>query len=90
MSVDSIYRFLDKLQGSLKHQVEQIAFEHTFKILKRKLSIIFYDLTTVYFSRRDGFPEASEEDDLRKTGFSKEGKHSHPQICLGLLVGVYL
>lgn len=81
LSVDSIYRFLDKLQGSLKHQVEQIAFEHTFKILKRKLSIIFYDLTTVYF-------EASNEDDLRKTGFSKEGKHSHPQICLGLLVGM--
>jgi len=81
LSVDSIYRFLDKLQGSLKHQVEQIAFEHTFKILKRKLSIIFYDLTTIYF-------EASNEDDLRKTGFSKEGKHSHPQIYLGLLVGM--
>jgi transposase len=26
------------------------------------------------------------EDDLRKTGFSKEGKHQNPQIVLGLLV----
>ena len=30
--------------------------------------------------------EASDEDDLRKTGFSKDGKHQHPQIFLGLLV----
>ncbi|MDI6804093.1 MAG: IS1634 family transposase [Bacteroidota bacterium] len=28
------------------------------------------------------------EDDLRKMGFSKEGKHQHPQIYLGLLVSV--
>ncbi|TCV13646.1 DDE family transposase [Sphingobacterium alimentarium] len=30
--------------------------------------------------------EASDEDDLRKRGFSKDGKHQHPQIVLGLLV----
>jgi transposase len=38
-------------------------------------------MTTLYF-------EASDEDDLRKTGFSKDGKHSNPQIYLGLLVGL--
>jgi len=38
-------------------------------------------MTTLYF-------EASDEDDLRKTGFSKDGKHSNPQIFLGLLVGI--
>ena len=37
-------------------------------------------MTTLYF-------EASDEDDLRKTGFSKDGKHQNPQIYLGLLVG---
>ncbi|HNS30930.1 MAG TPA: IS1634 family transposase, partial [Tenuifilaceae bacterium] len=36
-------------------------------------------MTTVYF-------EIDEEDELRKTGFSKEGKRQHPQIVLGLLV----
>ncbi len=30
----------------------------------------------------------SDEDDLRKTGFSKDGKHQNPQIYLGLLVGL--
>ena len=36
-------------------------------------------MTTLYF-------EASDEDDLRRCGFSKDGKHSCPQIFLGLLV----
>jgi transposase len=30
--------------------------------------------------------ESSDEDDLRRTGFSKDGKHQCPQIFLGLLV----
>ncbi len=38
-------------------------------------------MTTIYF-------EASDEDDLRKTGFSKDGKHQNPQIYLGLLVSL--
>ena len=42
---------------------------------------MFYDMTTLYF-------EASDEDDLRKTGFSKDGKHQCPQIYIGLLVGL--
>jgi transposase len=36
-------------------------------------------VTTLYF-------EIDQEDGLRKTGFSKEGKHQNPQIVLGLLV----
>lgn len=81
LDLDTVYRFLDKLSGELKEEVEQISFEHTKKVLKGNLSLVFYDLTTLYF-------EASDEDDLRKTGFSKDGKHSNPQIYLGLLVGL--
>lgn len=81
LDIDAIYRFLDKLNDQLKEEVEQIAFEHTRKVLKGKLTIVFYDMTTLYF-------EASDEDDLRKTGFSKDGKHQNPQIYLGLLVGL--
>ena len=81
VTASTIYRFLDKLNNSLKDQVEQISFEHTKKLLNNKLSVVFYDMTTLYF-------ESSDEDDLRKTGFSKDGKHQHPQIFLGLLVGL--
>ncbi len=55
--------------------------EHTRKILGGNIGVLFYDVTTLYF-------EADYEDDLRKTGFSKEGRHKSPQIILGLLVSI--
>lgn len=81
LGIDSIYRFLDKLNNRLKPQVERIAFEHTKRVVGGEINVVFYDMTTLYF-------EASDEDDLRKTGFSKDGKHQHPQIFLGLLVAL--
>jgi len=81
IDVDAIYRFLDKLSGRLKPTVEQIVFAHTLRTLQDNISVVFYDMTTLYF-------EASDEDDLRKIGFSKDGKHNQPQILIGLLVGL--
>lgn len=81
LNIDTVYRFLDKLNNRLKPQVEQIAFAHIKKVLNGNISVVFYDMTTLYF-------EASDEDDLRKTGFSKDGKHQNPQIFIGLLVGL--
>lgn len=79
IEVDAIYRFLDRLNEKYKETAERIAFEHTKKILKN-ITIVFYDMTTLYF-------ETEDEDDLRKIGFSKDGKFQNPQIMLGLLVG---
>jgi transposase len=76
---DQLYRYLDKLHATQKELVQQISYNHTLRILDNEISIVFYDVTTLYF-------EIDGEDDLRKTGFSKEGKHQHPQIVLGLLV----
>ncbi|NOU19237.1 MAG: IS1634 family transposase [Bacteroidales bacterium] len=81
LDIDAVYRFLDKLNGKLKPHIEKIAFSHTLKVLNNKISVVFYDMTTLYF-------EASDEDDLRKTGFSKDGKHQCPQVYIGLLVGL--
>lgn len=81
IDVERIYRYLDTLNGKYKERVQQISFEHTLKILGNQMSVVFYDVTTLYF-------EIEDEDDLRKTGFSKEGKHQHPQIVLGLLVSI--
>ena len=81
LDIDAVYRFLDKLNNKLKEKLEQIAFRHTQAVLLGNIRIVFYDMTTIYF-------EASDEDDLRKPGFSKDGKHQNPQIFLGLLVGL--
>jgi transposase len=76
---DTIYRFLDTLNIKYKETVEKISYEHTKKTL-RHISVVFYDMTTLYF-------ETEDEDDLRKIGFSKDGKFQCPQIMIGLLVG---
>ena len=79
IEVDAVYRFLDKLRDKYKEIVERVAYEYTRRILKN-ISVVFYDMTTLYF-------ETEDEDDLRKIGFSKDGKFQCPQIMLGLLVG---
>jgi hypothetical protein len=79
VSVYSIYRFLDELNAELKPLIEQTMFDYTRKLLKNKVGVVFYDMTTLYF-------EASEEDDFRIPGFNKDGKHQQPQIMIGLLV----
>ena len=79
VSVYSIYRFLDELNAELKPTIEQTMFDYTLKLLKNKIGVVFYDMTTLYF-------EASEEDDYRIPGFNKDGKHQQPQIMIGLLV----
>lgn len=81
MDVERIYRYMDKLHSKQKDLVQQISYEHTLKVLGNKINVIFYDVTTLYF-------EIEQQDDLRKTGFSKEGKHQHPQILLGLLISL--
>lgn len=79
VSLSKIYRYLDKLSDSQHHIVQDISVGHTRKILGDHIGVLFYDVTTLYF-------EADYEDELRKTGFSKEGRHKNPQIILGLLV----
>lgn len=81
ISLSKRYRYLDKLSGSQHQIVQDISVGHTRKILGGNIGVLFYDVTTLYF-------EADHEDDLRKTGFSKEGRHKSPQIILGLLVSI--
>ena len=81
IDVEAVYRYMDKLYNTQKEKVRQISYDHTLGILEGGISMVFYDVTTLYF-------EIEKEDTLRKTGFSKDGKHQHPQIVLGLLVSV--
>lgn len=79
VSVYTIYRFLDELSSTLKTQIEELTFAHTRSLMQGGIGVVFYDLTSLYF-------EASEPDEFRISGFSKDGKHQHPQILIGLLV----
>ena len=81
VDLSKIYRYLDKLADNQHNIVQDISVKHTLELFGGNMGILFYDVTTLYF-------ETDYEDDLRKRGFSKEGKHSNPQILLGLLVSL--
>jgi transposase len=81
LDVDKIYRFMDIYHKRQMEAVQQASYQHTLSVLGGSIKVVFYDVTTLYF-------ESEEPDELRKTGFSKDGKHSNPQIVLGLLVSV--
>ncbi|MDF1489422.1 IS1634 family transposase [Tessaracoccus caeni] len=58
--------------------VQTACFEHVWSGAGGDVSLLMYDVTTLYF-------EAEHADDLRKVGFSKE-RRVDPQIVVGLLV----
>ena len=79
VDLSKIYRYLDKLSDHQHEIVQDISVRHTARLMGGRIGVLFYDVTTLYF-------ESDREDELRKPGFSKEGRHSNPQIILGLLV----
>jgi transposase len=79
VNLTKIYRYLDKLYNTQQEKIQQISVEHTRKLLGGKIGLVFYDVTTLYF-------ESDYGDELRERGYSKDGKHSQPQVVLGLLV----
>ncbi len=64
-----------KCKDTVKQMVVNIAKQE----LSFDFNLVFYDVTTLYF-------EAFGEDELRKPGFSKDGKSNQPQILIGLVV----
>lgn len=81
-SFQTAYRLLSSLaedKHKSKHQLEQkLADSHT-KFYGNSLTVVLYDVTTLYFeSARDG-------DEYKVPGYSKDGKHKDPQILVGLL-----
>ena len=79
VDLNKIYRYLDKLSDTQKDKIQEISVNHTKRVLGGNIGVVFYDVTTLYF-------ETDEDDELRKKGWSKDGKHSQPQVVLGLLV----
>lgn len=77
-SRDTVYRSLPII-AKQKSAVENIAVSFAKNELGTDLSLVLYDVTTLYF-------ETFESDELRVPGFSKDNKSQQPQIVIGLLV----
>ena len=72
------YRQLPKF-SDYKKAVEAKVLAIAKKHFNFNLSLVFYDVTTLYF-------ESFREDEFRKRGFSKDNKAQQPQILIGLVV----
>lgn len=75
---NTVYRLLRKI-SERKKEVEDIAVAWAKCHFSSDLSLVLYDVTTLYF-------ETFESDGLRVPGFSKDNKSQQPQIVIGLLV----
>lgn len=67
------------LATSLKDSAVGIAIKYARKHFGFDFSLVFYDVTTLYF-------ETNEHDEFRLNGFSKDNKINQPQILVGLMV----
>jgi transposase len=90
-NVEQVYRMLDSLKSEKKNAagknvktdklqaLQDISYQYSKGLLKGKLTLFFYDCTTLYF-------ESFTEDDLRRFGYSKDHKFNQGQVLLALLV----
>ena len=75
MHVDKIYRMMDELDSD---SVKRTIRNSTLSILRNKVNILFYDVTTLYF-------ESFTPDELRSFGFSKDCKFKETQVVIALI-----
>ena len=64
------FRFIERVQ--------HIAQREARALLGAKCEVLFFDATTLYF-------EVNNSDELRKNGWSKDGKSQHVQVVLALV-----
>jgi transposase len=80
LTINKIYKFMDSLTKENIDRIKRHVFYNSKKLLgSEELSVLFYDLTTIYF-------ENNTASELKKVGYSKDGKSQHVQISLALIV----
>ena len=70
---------MDKLDAKAIGKLKDITYTNTACLFKNKISVIFFDATTIYF-------ESFEPDELRDCGYSKDKKFGQPQVLFALMV----
>jgi len=71
---------------SLKDTVEKKMVSFAKKQFAFDFSIVFYDVTTLYFETFSDDKDTENEKGLRKKGFSKDDKAKQPQIVIAVVV----
>ena len=78
LKLNHIYRSLDILANN-KIEIEEALFNQNKSLFNISTDIVFYDVTTFYY-------ESKNENDLKRFGYSKDGKFGDVQVVMGLLI----
>lgn len=76
--VEQVYRMMDRLDDERVARLCSRVSQHAIGLLGGEVDVVFLDATTLSFA-------SDVPDDLRKKGFSKDGKHQKVQVVLALL-----
>jgi transposase len=77
LDLDKVYRMMDKAYENQDRIKEKICAATT-GLFKQKVDVAFFDVTTLYF-------ESFIPDELRQSGYSKDGKFKETQVMLALI-----
>ena len=76
--VEKFYRMMDAVTDGRIQRLKQIVSQEVAALLGGKVDVLFFDVTTLSFA-------SDKEDDLRKKGYSKDGKPHRVQVVLALV-----
>lgn len=76
LSVERVYRMMDQLEPEIP-KVQKIVRQASSRLLKDKIDVLLFDVTTLYF-------ESTDVDELRNFGYSKDQKYHCVQVVLAL------
>ena len=76
-SVDKIYRMMDRLDEERIGRLREIVSGEVKSLVSGKIEVVFFDVTTISFA-------SEQQDELRRKGWSKDGKPHRVQVVLAL------
>ncbi len=76
--VEKFYRMMDAITEDRAMAFKQLISDQTLGLLGGKLTVLFFDVTTLSFA-------SENSDELRKKGYSKDGKPQRIQVVLALI-----
>jgi transposase len=79
LNLDHVYQMMDKIDELFCERIQKLVLATTLKLTEKKLRVVFYDATTLYF-------ESFIEDELKQNGYSKDMKFNQSQLLLALFV----
>lgn len=77
LNLDKVYRMMDKVHEN-EERIRKKISSSTLDLFNQKVDVAFFDVTTLYF-------ESFTPDNLRVSGFSKDGKFKETQVMLALI-----